>query len=308
MLFPTAALHAEPLLEVKPLVYSWPGESLLFKDLLEDTPAKFSLPAAVLEHVVFTGKEVSTEPSTHSSSDISKRLRRPLTSSNSLTQGVQFRLPLETEVKPDGSKFLESRMTSEIIQKLQEGCSCKVELSAFQLQWPENISAQTRWTWEKLPDVRFLRGNLFLGVNLEVKGQQHRRWVQARSRVMQKVPVATRPISYGEPFTDLNVTEEWRDVSHVSPDVLLQNQLAGYSSNRVIPLGQMIRRRDMAKSQVIRHGDLVRVYNRKGSLEVTASGVAQQAGAIGDAIQVKIASTNKTVSALIEGSGKVRIQ
>ncbi len=308
LIWPAAEVHAEPLLEVKAMVSSWPGESLLFRDLLEDNLGKFTLPQQLLSHTVFAGKEITSEATTYTSADISKRLRLALTSYPATGPGVQFRLPLEVEIRPEPYKFLESRMVSDLVQGLQTDCTCKVELSNFQLQWPEGTSAQASWKWESLPDVRFLRGNLFLGVDLKTGSQKHRRWVQARSRLLKRVPVATRAISYGEPFTSSNVGQEWRDISHVSQDVLQQLELAGHSSNRMIPMGQMVRRRDLVKSQVIKHGDVVRIHNQKGPLQVTAQGVAQQAGAIGDSIKVKISSTHKTVSALVEESGKVRMQ
>src|SRR5690606_40085339 len=67
--------------------------------------------------------------------------------------------------------------------------------------------------------------------------------------------VATSTISYGETFSAANVHQDWRDVTHSEKDSLSAGELTGFSSNRMIALGQVIRRRDMVKTHVVKFGD-----------------------------------------------------
>jgi flagella basal body P-ring formation protein FlgA len=306
LLHMTFALAAEHLLEARAKVYSWPGESLLFQDLLRDNAAKSQLDAKTLSQVVLPGERVSQEAFTLGSRELSKMLRTALKENSN--KHVQFQLPEELKVEPAPQKLLESRLVTDLIKSLQKNCDCRVELSKLHLQWPESITPQTTWSWETLPSADDLRGSLFVGLDIHVGTQHHRRWVQAQTRVLRRVPVATRSINYGEKFTEENVREDWRDVSYSRAESMTPEEMAGYSSNRMIPLGQVIQRRDLVMPKVVKFGDTVRVYKSTGPLEVTVTGVAQQAGAIGDMIKVKIAPTDKLVSAQIVESGKVRIQ
>lgn len=292
--------------EVRSEVHAWPGEDLLFKDLLEDTSAKFNLPASVLAQKIFSGEEVLGETQRFSSAEISKRLRRALFAT-SFVRDAQFRLPLEVKVSPHPQKLMQARLRSDLTQALQSGCDCKIELSRVQIQWPEDLAPDAIWSWEALPEAGQLRGNLLVSVDIQTNQQNHRRWVQAKSRLLRKVPVAVRTVSYGEVFHPENMRLEWRDVTHLSQDSLRENEVLGFATNRLISSGQIIRRRDLTRPQVIQFGDLVRVESGQEGLAITTEGVAQQAGAVGESIKVKVTSTNKTVSALVKERGKVKV-
>lgn len=82
---------------------------------------------------------------------------------------------------------------------------------------------------------------------------------------------------------------------------------AGLAATRNLMAGSTVRVIDLAPPALVRRGDAVSVELRTGALLITAPGRALADGAKGAGVRVVNLATNRTLDAIVDGPGKVRV-
>lgn len=119
-------------------------------------------------------------------------------------------------------------------------------------------------------------------------------------------PVLARDIGKGEPLSAADFTVEPRPAS-VARGAIAPTEVAGREAARRLAAGSPVRGADLVKPQMVRRGEAVTVTVRAGTLSITTAGRALSGGGKGDPVRVVTLSTNRTLDAVVEDSGRVRV-
>lgn len=85
------------------------------------------------------------------------------------------------------------------------------------------------------------------------------------------------------------------------------SEAAGQEATRRLAAGSPVRAADIAAPRIIRRGEAVTIALVSGALRITASGRALSDGARGEPVRVLNLNTNRTLDAVAETAGQVRI-
>ncbi len=119
-------------------------------------------------------------------------------------------------------------------------------------------------------------------------------------------PVLGRIVERGEILSEGDFAVEDRTAAQAR-GALQPAAAAGREAVRRLSAGAVVRASDVAVPRMVRRGEPVTIKVRSGGLTITASGRALADGRRGDTVRVVASSTNRTLDALVEGSGTVRV-
>ena len=121
-----------------------------------------------------------------------------------------------------------------------------------------------------------------------------------------EVPVLAHAVEKGDLVSAADFTTAERPAGEgryaLSPD-----QAAGKEAVRALAAGLPLRNTDLIRPQWVRRGEPVTIAVRKGALSITAQGKALVSGAQGDSVRVVNLGTNRTLDAVVDAPGVVRI-
>lgn len=129
-----------------------------------------------------------------------------------------------------------------------------------------------------------------------------------RYQELMTLPVLKRQLKNGEVIGENDI--DWLDfpVSSASGMLVIDAAaLIGQSPARSISPGRPIRSNEVNAQALIRKNALVEMRYENASISITASGIAMDNGAKGDAIRVRNASSRQLVHAVVEDERTVRV-
>jgi len=121
-----------------------------------------------------------------------------------------------------------------------------------------------------------------------------------------QVAVLARPIEKGTRLERGDFESETRAPA-AARGALSADDASGMEAARNLTAGNIVRRSDLMKPQLVRRGEPVTIRIVSGALVITASGRALNGGGQGEMVRVVTNATNRTLDGTIEGSGTVRI-
>lgn len=120
--------------------------------------------------------------------------------------------------------------------------------------------------------------------------------------------VVARPIARGDVLRDSDIVIERRPRSQVSSDAVRDPQSAiGLAARQPMKPGQIIRRGDLAKPELVHRNEPVIMVFEQPGLVLTLRGKALASGAEGDTVDVLNLQSKKTLQGVVSGSGRVTI-
>ncbi|WIW90548.1 flagellar basal body P-ring formation chaperone FlgA (plasmid) [Sphingobium sp. V4] len=84
-------------------------------------------------------------------------------------------------------------------------------------------------------------------------------------------------------------------------------EAAGQEATRRLSAGSPVRAKDIAAPRIVRRGEAVTIALSSGALRITAGGRALGDAAQGEAVRVVNLSTNRTLDAVADRPGQVRV-
>ncbi len=124
-----------------------------------------------------------------------------------------------------------------------------------------------------------------------------------------RVPVAITDIERGEIITQDKVRWEDRYISKYIRDILTEDAiLSDYEAIRMIKSGEIIKKRFLRKRYLVKRGDMVRLFYRRGSIEISYEGEALENGYRGSLIRVRVLSSGKIIKGRVLSEGEVEIR
>lgn len=121
-----------------------------------------------------------------------------------------------------------------------------------------------------------------------------------------EAPVLARPVEKGETLSAADFT-----AAALSPGAargaLPARDAAGREAIRRLSAGSPVRATDIVAPRVVRRGEGVTITLASGALRITTAGRALSDGARGDAVRVLNLGTNRTLDAVADAPGQVRV-
>ncbi len=123
-----------------------------------------------------------------------------------------------------------------------------------------------------------------------------------------RVPVAARDLGRGEVLTAADLTTVTMTDAEVNGNVITDlNDIVGRAAKHAMRAGQVMHGFDIARPVAVERGRIVTIIYTVPLINLTAQGIAQEQGGVGDAIRVTNNKSNTTVIAEVVDAHTVRI-
>jgi flagellar basal body P-ring formation protein FlgA len=154
------------------------------------------------------------------------------------------------------------------------------------------------------PDSRRLSGIVFIGPS----DAQRRAQVMVSGSVVETVEIAilNRAITRGEAIRAGDYSVERRPRETIPADARMENiAIAGHVTRRPLAAGAALRQGDLVQPDLVARGENVMIIYRSRGLTLTMRGSANEAGALGDVVNVTNPQSKRVLQATVAGPGQV---
>jgi len=147
-------------------------------------------------------------------------------------------------------------------------------------------------------------------IEILVDGQTYQTvWTTWDVKMWESVLVLTRNVALGEELTPESVTYQRMTASNSGAKLGLKRaSLLSTRASRALTKGEVLKRNDVVRLELIRSGDAATLEVKKGAIAARVSVVAKEGGHLGDRIRVVTTDTNKELTAVVIGRGQLRIE
>ncbi|OQY25724.1 MAG: flagella basal body P-ring formation protein FlgA [Desulfobacteraceae bacterium 4572_35.2] len=132
--------------------------------------------------------------------------------------------------------------------------------------------------------------------------------VRGRLNANSEVVVVQQPLRRGAIISQSDVDLVGLDISKAHDPLFKLSDVVGLRVARSLRAGQIVERKNIEYPPVVTKGDFVRIIAQRGSMVLTASGVARQDGRMGEVIRVQNSSSQKEVRGRVIGPSKVKVE
>jgi flagella basal body P-ring formation protein FlgA len=120
--------------------------------------------------------------------------------------------------------------------------------------------------------------------------------------------VLARPVSRGEVLRDSDVAVEKRPKNELQGEVLRDPAAAiGMALQQTLRPGHVLRSTDVAKPQLIKRSEPVMLVYEVPGITLTARGKAEEAGSLGDTVNVLNVQSKRVIQGVVTGPGQVTV-
>lgn len=162
---------------------------------------------------------------------------------------------------------------------------------------------------EMPPQGRLLgRTPLMVVVRDRAGAEVRRLWVTAEVAVYTDVPVARIPLRASQSLDASSFEMRRKDLASLPPDAVTRMEdLEGARLRRALAPGEVVRLPEVELPYLVRQGNLVRIFARRGTLFITAVGKALDSGRKGEAIRILNVDSNKTIQGRVVEKAAVEV-
>ena len=132
--------------------------------------------------------------------------------------------------------------------------------------------------------------------------------VRGRLEALAEVVVAATGLRRGDTINEEMLRLETQRIDQLNGPFFATEELLGMEVVRAVSAGRPVEQTHIATPAVIRTGELVKIFARKGALNISTQGLARTDGRQGETIQVKNVATNKLVHCRVDGPGLVSVE
>jgi flagella basal body P-ring formation protein FlgA len=251
-------------------------------------------------HCLVTRKRNKPDPAESDSKEIKHKPAKPLQRHADLHPGAPERNTLEAAVRDyiearvaydDGRLDIALNRTSRTVRDALDSI---VAPGTFRIRERDPLSLGLCAL-----DVEFVRDGQ-VGDTIGVIGQID---------LIKPVLVARKPINRGSTVDRRDLKFEERRFSRIQDVGLSDMEIAaGFEATRFIQPGEMLSTRALREKPVIERGDVVKILVQGDGVQITTTGKAQAAGALGDVIPVARNGSRRkrdVIDAMVTGPGVV---
>ena len=163
-------------------------------------------------------------------------------------------------------------------------------------------------SWEIIPANPNILGSPRIAVLIKVDGKVRKNLsVAGKLEVISPVAVAKTPLTKGVLIAPEQFSIDRRDISALDSPLADAAEVAGQRLTRSLKAGEPLTRRAAEEPPIVHRGEMVKMVVRQGGLFLTAAGIAQSDGAMGQVIRVENSNSKKIVRGQVSGPGIVEV-
>lgn len=189
------------------------------------------------------------------------------------------------------------------------------KLTATHLDFsPENLPdpftvEQGELTHKVIPSNEDVVGSRYFIVRFRLDGRLVRN-VNVRGELDATAPVVTaaRDLDRGTRLGKGDLELREKDITRSGEVFTSVDEAAGKRVKRGIDSGDIVERRKVARPILVKRGEVVTMEASKGSMLITAKGVARSKGKEGETIKVRNTGSQKEILCEVVGSGRVQVE
>jgi flagella basal body P-ring formation protein FlgA len=129
--------------------------------------------------------------------------------------------------------------------------------------------------------------------------------ILVRSSITAKVAVTSVPVTANTPLQAADISLARHDVTLIPDSISSLSGVLGLTSKRSLRAGEVLRQGQLASAVLIKRGSAVSIVARKEQVEVSMAGEAMDAGALGEIIRVRNATSGTQIRARVLDAGLV---
>lgn len=163
--------------------------------------------------------------------------------------------------------------------------------------------------YDVIPSVDTIVGSRNFTIVYRVNGKTVKNLaVRGRLNANADVVVVQQPLRRGVIISSNDIELVTVDISKAKDPLFLIDDVLGQRVVRSMRAGQLVERKYIEFPPVIKKGDFVRIIAQRGSMILTASGVARQDGRMNETIRVENSSSQKEVRGRVVGPSQVKVE
>jgi flagella basal body P-ring formation protein FlgA len=221
---------------------------------------------------------------------------------------VTFHIPNQLVVEAKNNLIPVSDVHQKVIQLITKSCaSCSAKIR--DLKVPTIKTTEIMTSWDIDASQVSLRGAVLLPLQVQFQnGSQKTFWAPVHIFLEQTGLVSRRALKMGDRLSAEDLEKKTVDITYQKESLVSESEAETQVLARYVPAGQALTAGDLKREPAAQRGQLVRVLAGGEDLEVSLQAVAEEAGAIGDMIKLKIPDSQKLISGKIIEKGVVRLQ
>lgn len=283
------------------------GDPIRLKVLLADNIQDAELSQKISQLVVLDS--INTEETKDfQSEDLALILRRKLSFTD--LQKLSVKIPETFRLKAVRNYIYPMDIQEQIQQKAQNFCT-QCEIVFDDLKIPE-IKNSLDMLGMQL-DTTGIRGagGFLLPLKISTSQGVRNMWINGKLSFYKMAPVAKRLIQSNERISASDFEMKKTNISYAKDAVvgdLTVLSTNGIMAGKIMNIGDVLYSADLKKEPAAKRGQAVKLLIGNDTFEVTANGVTEESGVIGDMIKVKNVDNAKILSGILIEKGTVRIQ
>jgi flagella basal body P-ring formation protein FlgA len=215
-------------------------------------------------------------------------------------------------VQREGTSISEQQLQQIIAEYLKENSAKlpKTEIRFTMFRLPKQLVLPSgELSWKVTPSHPEIMGSSSFSIFFSVDGKPSGNCVvRGKLEAIADVATAATTLHRGDLITEDKVTMERQTVNNLDNPVLNKEQLIGKQVDRTLKTGRAIEQRHIVSPPIVKDGEMLKVFARKGALQISTSGIAKANGRLGETIQVKNISSNKLIYCRVDGPGMVSVE
>ncbi len=280
------------------------AQEIYLEDLIVETDKSHQFPEPILG-IAVADRITEEQEISVKGSEIAKRIRQALSFQD--LQSYSFVVPEVITIKGKRNFISPHKLKRSILARAQFLCqSCEVKLDDFQFN-QGNLNSEILSYRLELENMRG-GGSFLIPILFDTSQGKIQSQIQGKVSFYQEGLVAKRYLTIGASLSLEDFERKKVNVTFSKDGVPDTKKLAGMILARPLTRGQALFQSDLKPEVVTSRGQVVKILIEGENYEIAVQGIAEQAGSVGDLIQVKNLNNNKTISAVIVDRGLVRLQ
>lgn len=190
-------------------------------------------------------------------------------------------------------------------EKLAQG---SIELESFRAPETVNLPLGTLG-WKITPSRPNIMSSSSFSIQFTVDEQPVSTCVvYAKITAYAEVVTAKTTLHKGDVVTEESVVLEKQRIDRLQNPVMTIDEILGMQVAKTINAGNGVEHGQITSPAVIKEGDQVKIFARRGALNISTSGIARTDGRLGETIQVKNTGSNKIIRCRVDGPGLVSVE
>lgn len=212
-----------------------------------------------------------------------------------------------------GATVLDQQWMRQVIGEYLAENSARLPASEIRLtsfRAPEKIVLPAgKLSWKVVPSRPEIISSSSFSIVVAVDGKHATTCVvRGRLEAIAEVVTAAVPLQKGDVLSETHLARQARDIVGLANPFTSTGPLIGMQVARSINAGTILEPDHIVSVPVIRNGETVKIFARKGGLQLSTSGIAKAEGRAGEIIAVKNIASSKTIHCRVDGPGSVTVE